>query len=368
MKNKIKQYILSIVETHLIEVRNELNDNKDSLNRLKNSIQQNEKYLNKTEEKVKEINEFLETIKAEAVKFPSYKENLRNINATLAKGEIDYSALKKQMDIFEKAMIRYENKIADILSENCSDSRLSKSSSEYEDISEDKKENGNNKNSYNMIDYLDFENEFRGSAELIKQRQKQYIPYFKGKKNVLDIGCGRGEFLELMKEENINATGVDTYEDFVSLCRIKGFEAVKADGLEYLSNCSLVDGIFLGQVVEHLKLNEIINLCNLAYQKLEAGGCIILETPNPQSLSTFTNSFYMDPSHEKPVHPYSLRYYLKKAGFNDIKIIYTEESKGAGIVSLLDSSASNIDEFNASLKRVSDILFGSQDYATIAIK
>jgi len=390
MKNKIKQYILSIVESYLIEVRNEfsdnrkyceklescINDNNESINQLKISIQQKNEYLLKLEndirqnnaqvkvleESIKKIDEFLNTIKCEVVKFPSYKENLRNINTTLAKSEIDYIALKKQMAIFEKAMIYFENK------ESNNDNRQSKSFGEYKDVNQDKKEIKDNKDNYNIIDYLDFENEFRGSTELISQRQKQYIPYFKEKKSILDIGCGRGEFLELMKEEGINAIGVDTYEDFISLCRIKGFEVVKADGLEYLKNCKLVDGIFLGQVVEHLKLNEIIELCNLAYQKLETGGCIIIETPNPKSLLTFANSFYIDPSHEKPVHPYSLRYYLKKAGFNDIKIIYTEESKEASIVPLLDSSASNIDDFNASLKRVSDVLFGSQDYAIIAIK
>lgn len=396
MKNKIKQYILSIVESHLIEVRSEfsdnrkyceklekcLNDNNESLNQLKSSIQQKDESLLRLEndlhqnraqvkaleERIKKIDEFFTSIRAEFVKFPSYKENLRNINTTLAKSEVDYLALKKQMAIFEKAMIYFENKITEIFSENNNDNRQSKPFSEYKDVSKVKKDNGDNKDNYNIIDYLDFENEFRGSTELISQRQKQYIPYFKGKKNILDIGCGRGEFLELMKEEGINAIGVDTYEDFISLCRIKGFEVVKADGLEYLKSCKLVDGIFLGQVVEHLKLSEIIDICNLAYHKLEKGGCIIIETPNPKSLLTFANSFYIDPSHEKPVHPYSLRYYLKKAGFNDIRIIYTEESKEASIVPLLDSSASNIDDFNASLKRVSDVLFGSQDYAIIAIK
>lgn len=366
MKNKIKQYISSIVESHLVEVKAKLNEYKIMLDQLNINIQQNQSKIDTLKEKVQQYDDFFASIKTESEKIPFYKENLRNINTSLSKYEGDYLAIKARMDDFEKAMIHFENRT---LENTLVTSRDDKSyANKSKEISTLKEKNECNTNDYNIIDYLDFENEFRGSTHLISQRQRQYVTYFKGKKNVIDIGCGRGEFLELMKKEEINTIGVDTYQDFVSLCKIKGFQVINSDGIEYLSNCDAVDGIFLGQVVEHLKLDQIIRLCNLAYQKLEEGGAIVIETPNPKSLSTFANSFYMDPSHEKPVHPYSLKYYLKKAGFSDIKIIYTEESKEPGIVTLLDSSASNIDEFNASLKRVSDVLFGSQDYAVIAIK
>lgn len=222
---------------------------------------------------------------------------------------------------------------------------------------------------YETIDYFDFENHFRGSIESIKNAQKSYLKYFSGKSNVLDIGCGRGEFLSLLKENNINAGGVDIYEPYVDYCTMNGLRAVCADGTEYLASLDKVDGIFVGQVVEHLEPHQIIRLCNTAYEKLEQGGCIVIETPNPTSLAIYTNAFYIDPSHVKPVHPLTMKYYLEKAGFKNIEIIYTENSRPPqSIPELKCSSAENADEFNAAMKTVSDIIFGSQDYAVAAVK
>lgn len=225
------------------------------------------------------------------------------------------------------------------------------------------------KSDYEDIDYFDFENHFRGSIESIKEAQKFYLKYFKGKKHVLDIGCGRGEFLSLLAENGINSEGADIYKPYVDYCRMKGFKAVCMDGIEYLNSLEKTDGIFVGQVVEHLETSQIIRLCNTAYEKLTEGGCIVIETPNPTSLIIYTNAFYIDPSHVKPVHPLTMRYYLEKAGFRNIEVIYTESSRpDQKIPELIGSFAANAEEFNAAMKTVSDIIFGSQDYAVIAVK
>lgn len=221
---------------------------------------------------------------------------------------------------------------------------------------------------YEEIDYFDFENHFRGSIDSIKKAQEAYIPYLKNKKNVLDIGCGRGEFLSLMQDNGINATGIDIYEPYADYCRMKGLNVATGDGVAHLASLDEVDGIFVGQVVEHLKPHQIISLCNTAYEKLSEGGCIIIETPNPTSLSIYTNAFYIDPSHVKPVHPLTMKYYLEKAGFKKIEIIFTESSKPQTEIPALKTDAENIEEFNEALKKVSDIIFGSQDYAIIATK
>lgn len=221
---------------------------------------------------------------------------------------------------------------------------------------------------YEEIDYFDFENHFRGSIDSIKKAQEAYIPYLKNKKNVLDIGCGRGEFLSLMQDNGINATGIDIYEPYADYCRMKGLNVTAGDGVAHLASLDEVDGIFVGQVVEHLKPHQIISLCNTAYEKLSEGGCIIIETPNPTSLSIYTNAFYIDPSHVKPVHPLTMKYYLEKAGFKKIEIIFTESSKPQTEIPALKTDAENIEEFNEALKKVSDIIFGSQDYAIIATK
>ena len=98
------------------------------------------------------------------------------------------------------------------------------------------------------------------------------------------------------------------------------------------------------------------------------GGCIIIETPNPTSLSIYTNAFYIDPSHIKPVHPLTLQYFLEKAGFTDVEIIYTEQSRPPHSIPELKISGGESEEFNKAMKKVSDMIFGSQDYAAVAIK
>jgi len=222
---------------------------------------------------------------------------------------------------------------------------------------------------YEVIDYGTFENHFRGSRELILERQKEYLPYFAGKKCVVDLGCGRGEFLELMKQNGIPAVGVDLYQPFVEECVSMGFDVRRQDAVEYLRNCDPVDGIFAAQLVEHLLIVQLLELCRLAYQKLKDGGCLILETPNPMSLSIFTHSFYIDPSHNKPVHPLTLQYYLQLAGFEKTEILYTENSKfPVRIPALTGDQVENLEAFNDSMKQVDNYLFGSMDYAIIATK
>ena len=219
---------------------------------------------------------------------------------------------------------------------------------------------------YSSIDYLDFENHFRGMRELIIERQRMYLPYFKGKKNVLDFGCGRGEFLELMKKEGIHAVGAETYSDYVDYCTERGLEVYHRDGLSYLKSMEKPDGIFLGQVIEHLTIDQIVELTETAYEKLDEGGVIIMETPNPCSLSIYTNAFYIDPSHNKPVHPKTMEYLLHKAGFarSNISVVFTECSRPKKTIPELDG----YDRFNAAMKDVENMLYGSQDYAVIAVK
>lgn len=219
---------------------------------------------------------------------------------------------------------------------------------------------------YNYIDYFDFENNFRGSREDIKNRQTIYLPYFAGKNNVYDLGCGRGEFVELLTENKIGVTGIDSYQEFVDYCQEINLNVYYGEALEKLKNVDKVDGIFLGQVVEHMPIKHVITILESAYEKLEDGCYIIIETPNPLSLSMFTQSFYIDPSHNKPVHPYLLRYLTQKAGFHSVELLFTEASKFP--VNIPKIPGESAEEFNSSMNIVSNFLFGSQDYALIARK
>jgi len=222
---------------------------------------------------------------------------------------------------------------------------------------------------YESIDYFDFENHFRGSKETIRVRQKFYLPYFADCREVLDIGCGRGEFLELLKENNIRAKGVETYSEYVDLCCSHGLDVVCDDAVSYLEKCEMVDGIFMGQVVEHLELSYLIRFFELAYEKLNQGGILITETPNPTSLAIYSHAFYIDPTHNKPVHPLFQQYLMQKAGFRETEIIYTPASRiKIHIPEITLPDKEQEEAFNDAMRKVEDELFGSQDYALAARK
>lgn len=284
----------------------------------------------------------------------SAQENLRGSNSTIEKLVSDTELLKLRVEELKRKFSTAQPSA--VLSAPAESSAVQpiavQESSDYEEI-----------------DYFDFENHFRGSIDSIKKAQEIYLDYFRDKKNVLDIGCGRGEFLSLMKDNGINAQGVDIYAPYADYCNMKGLKAVQGDGVAFLAELESVDGIFVGQVVEHLKTAEIIRLCNTAYEKLSEGGCIVIETPNPTSLAIYTNAFYMDPSHVKPVHPLTMKYLLEKAGFRSVEIIFTENSRPQmEIPPIKSADGADNEEFNKAMQKVSEILFGSQDYAVVAVK
>lgn len=177
--------------------------------------------------------------------------------------------------------------------------------------------------------------------------------------------------LELLREKGIPATGVDTYKKFVNECKLKNLDVFEVDALTYvdLLDESSVDGIVSFQLIEHLKPAKLVELCKLSYSKLVFGGTLIFETPNPTSLSVYTNSFYMDMTHEKPIHPLTLKYILEEVGFSKVEIIYTEASKIPYRLPLLEiDNVPRLAEYNDAINGMSDLIYGSQDYAVIATK
>lgn len=220
---------------------------------------------------------------------------------------------------------------------------------------------------YYEIDYFDFENHFRGSRDHVKKVREVYLPYFKDRKHVVDLGCGRGEFTELLKDNNIGVTGVDMYQPYVEYMKLKQLPVVCADAIQYLREVGEVDGIFVGQVVEHLKTEQIIELIRTAYEKLTAGNYLVMETPNPQTLAVFTHAFYIDPSHNHPVHPLTLKYLTEKEGFK-AEILYTESSRMPEHIPAIRPDDPEFSSFNEAMRRLSDEMYGSQDYAVIAKK
>lgn len=172
------------------------------------------------------------------------------------------------------------------------------------------------------IDYLHFSERFRGSEDYVKQNQQFYLDKFRDCRRVLDIGCGRGEFLEVMKQAGITARGIDLSEEFVALCKHKGLDAEQADLFGYLDALpdKSLDGIFCAQVVEHLPPERVPELIRLAAAKLARDGVVAIETPNPECLAIFTAHFYVDPTHTRPIPPSLMVFYLEEFGFGRIQV------------------------------------------------
>lgn len=291
--------------------------------------------------------------------FESYSINLKNNNQLMDQMLDRTTKESKRVDTLERGLISLQKEL------NCIEKTGIKTGTNNTEITVKGKIQDD---TYYSIDYLDFENNFRGSRSQIKENQRQYIPYFADKKHVLDIGCGRGEFLELLGEEGVAAIGVDLYEDFVLYCKTLGQNVVQDDGIHFLREMEYTDGIFAGQVVEHMTTAQILELCDLAYKKLLPGSYLVIETPNPTSLAIYTNAFYIDPSHIKPVHPLTMKYFLNKSGFSDVSIIYTNNSELPEIPRIQGKDIENLNAFNDVMGRVSKMMFGSQDYAIIARK
>jgi len=226
------------------------------------------------------------------------------------------------------------------------------------------------------INYFRFEEQFRGSREDIKQRQSNFMNYFLGCSNVLDIGCGRGEFLELSKEQGIGAKGIDIDDTMVDYCLSKGLNVVKEEALSYLEKLEdkSLDGIFIDQVVEHLEPDYLIKLLNLCFQKLKYGYYIFVETVNPLSLVSFAN-FYIDMTHKKPIHPETLKFLLTSSGFRDVDARFfspVSEELRLQKVPLNDHLEKwviqYLETYNHNIDKLNGILYGAQDYAVIGKK
>ena len=225
------------------------------------------------------------------------------------------------------------------------------------------------------INYFVFEERFRGTRADIKERQSAFIKYFKGCRNVLDIGCGRGEFQEVLRDHEIGGRGIDIDEDMVNFCKSKGLDVEKIDAVSYLQKLEdkSLDGIFIDQVVEHLEQEYLIEMLNLSFMKLIYGGTIVVETVNPLSFFSFAN-FYIDMSHKRPVHPETLRFLLNAAGFREIKIELIApvrddaRLKKIKIGERRDEHSEEIEIYNHNIDMLNAIIYGPQDYALIGIK
>ena len=214
--------------------------------------------------------------------------------------------------------------------------------------------------------YAAIEEHFRGSREAISSRQKSYLPFLEKAKQenlpVLDLGCGRGEWLEILKGEGFACEGIDTNQVFLNECAEKGLDTNNIDLLSYLSSQSSprFGAITLFQVAEHLPFNVLVEVFRAARKCLVPGGVFIVETPNAKNLRVGAGTFWIDPTHERPLYPELLEFLSQLVGFEKYETKY---------------SASNVDLYEYSdapphtraiLEMLTLAVDGPADYALIA--
>ena len=229
--------------------------------------------------------------------------------------------------------------------------------------------------------YVGFEDQFRGSRDAIRARLESYLPFFAGARDVLDIGCGRGEFLELLAAAGISGRGIDLNHEMAELCRARGLDVTEGDAVSYLTSLpdGSLGGLFAAQVVEHLQPNYLLQFLELASQKIRPGGRIVLETLNPACWVAFFESYIRDITHVWPLHPETLKYLVLASGFTRADIEYrspvppqdrlqTVAQLDAGAPSTRTDVADLVESFNANVDKLNARLFTHLDYAVIGAR
>jgi SAM-dependent methyltransferase len=227
--------------------------------------------------------------------------------------------------------------------------------------------------------YVGFEDLFRGSEEEIGGRMADYVAIFQGTSEVVDVGCGRGEFLDLLRNAGVTARGVDQNHEMVQRCRAKGFDVVESDGLSFLlaTPPGSLGGLIASQVVEHLQPDYLLRFLAAAAEALRPGAPLVLETINPACWSAFFDSYIRDLTHVRPIHPDTLKFLVIAAGFSDAAVQWRSPYPDSGKLErmpdtvralTLDSAELKplIDTADRNTNRLNGLFFTYRDYAVVA--
>jgi O-antigen chain-terminating methyltransferase len=213
--------------------------------------------------------------------------------------------------------------------------------------------------------YVEFEDTFRGKRSDITERLGVYLPYlskFSGVPNapMVDVGCGRGEWLGLLQQQGFNATGIDLNPDMVSTCTALGLQAQCMDAVAYLrdqpeGSLALVTGF---HIIEHLPFDILLDLLDAALRAMRPDGLVIFETPNPENLIVGACNFYYDPTHRHPIVPVVAQFMAQQRGFAKAEILRLHPYPQDNLLA----------EDSEVAKRLNQAFYGPQDYALVAWK
>lgn len=213
----------------------------------------------------------------------------------------------------------------------------------------------------------------RGSYEHVLDKLSMYRPYIEGHAPLLDLGCGRGEFLDLARQAGISAYGVDLSDESIADAHARGFDVRHEDLFEHLRTVAAesLGAVVSSQVVEHLPAERLSELFDLISRVLRSGGICIIETPNPATFATHVQSFWRDPTHIRPVPAEALKFWAKTSGLAVDRILYSAQVPAADRLQKVpdpEGESAVVLAFNRLVEQLNELLYGYQDYALIATK
>jgi SAM-dependent methyltransferase len=221
-----------------------------------------------------------------------------------------------------------------------------------------------------LFDYVGFERRFRGDPEAVAAAlAERYLDLLVANPPVVDIGCGRAELVEMLAKRGVEAVGVDTDPSMVAEARDRGLDVRQVDGNSFLRSREpgSLGAIIATHLVEHLEFADLVELLELAATRLRPGGVFIAETPNPTSLVVLGNSFILDPTHLRPLHPSLLTFLCEGAGFRDVRLRFHAPASDYHLPMIDEPDAPPwTKRINEAFAKLNQVLFGPQEYALIA--
>lgn len=237
------------------------------------------------------------------------------------------------------------------------------------------------KESFDEETYLAFEEQHRGNQEEIRRRQQYYLDvYVKNwlaedmQGDILDLGCGRGEWLDILRENGYQAMGIDLNKESLNECRKKDLKVMCMDAIAYVKSLpdESVRMITSFQLIEHLELPQLLSLFQELGRVVKKGGVIIMETPNPCNLQVGAASFYLDPTHVRQLHPEFVRFLAQTSGFGQVEIAYPRQDDAEQWWNgLMQEETTDIRDsvcFQAVVNELKRTIWSSADYAIVAKK
>ena len=228
--------------------------------------------------------------------------------------------------------------------------------------------------------YVGFEDRFRGARADIARRVADYIPLLASASDVVDIGCGRGELLDLLKSHGVSARGVDANAAMVALGRARGLAVEQGDALGFLQRQAdgSIGGLTAIQVVEHFEPGYLARFLETAFHKMRPGAPLILETINPACWMAFFETYIRDLTHQRPLHPDTLKYLVEASGFKHADVQFRQEVTEGDRLDRVAVACSGMPEapsamlaeiaaaVNAHADKLNARLFSSMDYVVVA--